>query len=136
MFAVRERVELTQEINRVEVLTPAEPVGHPLPFLARVVQVQHGRDGIHSEPIHVILLQPEQRVREQEIADLVSAVVEDQRAPVAVLSLTRILMLEERRPVEPGQPVGVLREVARDPVQDHTDVVPMALIDERLEVLR
>ena len=48
---------------------------------------------------------------EQEVPDLVAAVVEDERAPVLVLALPRILVLEERRAVEPREAVRVLREV-------------------------
>ena len=103
-------------------------------MVARVVQVEHRRDGVHAQAVGVVLLQPEERVGEQEAADLGAPVVEDERAPVAVLALPRIGMLEERGAVEPGEPVGVLGEVARHPVEDDADVVLMARVDERLEV--
>src|SRR5205823_13322510 len=84
----------------------------------------------------VIFAQPEQRVRQQEVADLVAPVVEDQRAPVLMLALTRILVLEERCPVEPREAVLILRKMSRHPAEDHADAGLMARRDEKLEVLR
>ena len=82
-----------------------------------------------------ILLQPEQRVRNQERAHFVAAVVEDQRAPVAMLALARVGVLVERRAVEVGQPVRVLREVRRHPIDDHADARLVAAVDEVHEIV-
>ena len=81
-------------------------------------------------------LEPEERVGEQEVAHLVAAVVEDQRAPVGVLALARVLVLVERRAVEAAQAVVVLREVRRHPVEDHADAGLVQGVDEELEVVR
>ena len=121
---VRLRVELAQEIDRLEVLAAAESIRHPLAVVARVVEIEHRGDGIHAQAVGVVLLQPEERVREQEVADLVAAVVEDERAPVAMLALPRIGVLEERRAVEPREPVRVLGKMARHPVEDDADLLP------------
>ena len=118
MLAVRQRVQLLQERDRLEVLAAAEPVRHPLPCLARVVEVQHRRDRVDAQAVDVILLEPEQRVRQQEVADLVAAVVEDQRAPVLVLALPRIGVLVERGAVEARQAVRVLRESGPAPSRE------------------
>ena len=88
------------------------------PSLARVVEIQHRRDRIHAQPVDVVLLEPEQRVRQQEVADLVAAVVEDQRAPVLMLALPRIGVLVERGAVEPREAVRVLRKVSRAPSRE------------------
>jgi hypothetical protein len=102
---VRQRVQLPQELHRLEVLAPTVPVGHPLPRLARVVQVQHRRDGVDAQAVDVELPQPEERVAQQEVADLVAAVVEDERAPVLVLALPRVFVLVGGRAVEAREPV-------------------------------
>ena len=115
MLAVRQRVELLQELDRVEVLAAAVPVRNPLARRARVVEVEHRRHGVHAQAVDVVLLEPEERVRQQEVADLVAAVVEDERAPVLVLALPRIGVLVERRAVEAREAVLVLRESARAP---------------------
>ena len=78
----------------------------------------------------MILLQPEHRVRDQEGPNLVAAVVEDQRAPVAMLAHARVGMLVQRRAVEERESVRVLREVRRHPVHDHADAILMACIDQ------
>ena len=84
----------------------------------------------------MVLLEPEQRVRQQEVADFVPAVVEDQRAPVLVLALPRILVLVQRRAVEAREAVLVLRKMAGHPVEDDADAGLVAGVDEQLEVLR
>ena len=84
----------------------------------------------------MILLQPEERAAQEEAPDLVPPIVEDQRAPVLVLALARVLVLVERRPVEAGQAVRVLGEVPRHPVEQHADPRPVARVDERPEVVR
>src|SRR4051794_7117461 len=80
MLAMRQAVQLLQETDRLEVLAPAVLIRDPLSRLARVIEVEHRRDGVHAEAVDVVLLEPEQRVRQQEIADLVAPVIEDQRA--------------------------------------------------------
>ena len=136
MLGVRQRIELPQELDRLEILAAAEAIRHPLPLLARVVEIEHRGDRVDAEPVDVILGEPVERVGEKEIADLVAAVVEDQRAPVAMLALARIRVLVERGAVETGQRVGVLGKVPRHPVENHADAVLMALVHEGLELRR
>ncbi len=71
---------------------------------------------------------------EEEVADLVAAVVEDHRAPVGMLALARVFVLVEGGAVEAAQAVAIAREVGRHPVEDHADAVLMAVIDEVHEV--
>ena len=118
---MRQRVQPLQELDRLEVLAAAEAVGNPLAFAPRVVEVQHRRDRVHAQAVDVILLEPEQRVRQQEVPDLVAAVVEDERAPVLVLALPRIGVLVERGAVEARQTVLVLGKVSRHPVEDDAE---------------
>ncbi len=67
------------------------------------------------------LLQPVQGVGDEEVADLVAAVVEDERAPVRVLAALRVGVLVQRGAVEPGQRPFIAREVRGHPVEDHAD---------------
>ena len=121
MLAVAELVEPLEEVDRLEVLVAAEDVGDPLAGLARVVEVEHRGDGVDPEAVDVVALEPEQGVAEEEVADLGAAVVEDLRAPVAVLAQPRVLVLVEVGAVEVAQPVEVAGEVGGDPVEDHAD---------------
>src|SRR5262249_60751495 len=91
-------------------------------------------DRIDAQPVGVVLLEPEQRVRQEEVADFVAPVVEDQRAPVAVLALPWVGVLVERGAVEAREAVRVFGKVAGNPVEDDADPRLVAAIDERLEV--
>ncbi len=135
LVAMQDLVELLEEGDRLEVLAPAELVGHPLARLARVVEVEHRGDGVHADPVGMELARPEQRVGEQEVLDLVAPVVEDERAPVGVRAAARVLVLVERRAVEASERPGVAREVRRHPVQQHADAVLVHAVDEAAEVV-
>ena len=82
---------------------PPQLVGHPLPALAGVVEVEHRGDGVDPQAVDVELLEPVQGVGDEEVADLVAAVVEHERPPVGVLALARVGVLVERGAVEAGQ---------------------------------
>ena len=97
---VQQLVELLQERNRFEILASAEAVRHPLALLARVVEVQHRRHGVDAQPVDVVLAQPEERVREQEVLHLGATEVEDVRAPVRMVAASRVVVLVERGAVE------------------------------------
>ena len=68
-------------------------------------------------------------------AHLVAAVVEDQRAPLALLAFARVGVLVERGAVEERQPVRIFGEVRRHPVHDHADARLMAAIHEVHEIV-
>ncbi len=89
-------VQLAQEFDRLQILAAAVAIGHPLPRRARVVEIEHRRHRIHAQSVHVVLVQPEQRVGEEEVPHFVPAVVENQGAPLAVLTLAGIGMFVER----------------------------------------
>ncbi len=136
IFLMDQLVELLEEIHGLEILAAAELVGNPLARLARVVQIEHGGHRIHAQAVDVVDIGQEDRVGEQEGAHFVAAVVEDIGAPVLVLALARIVVLVEMRAVEIGQPVAVLREMRRHPVDDHADALLVAAVHEVLEVVR
>ena len=129
-------VHLAQKLDGFQILPAPVAVRQPLAGGPAVIQIQHGRDGIDAHPVHVIAVRPEQRIRHQEVADLVAAVVEDLGAPFAVFAQARIRMLVQRRSVEAGQAVGIAGKMPRHPVEDHAEPCPMARVDERHEVVR
>src|SRR5205814_6065861 len=65
----------------------------------------------------------------------VPAEIEDERAPVGLHALARILVLVERRAVEARKPVRVGRKMAGHPVENHADAVTVAFVDEKPEVV-
>ena len=82
------------------------------------------------------LLEPVQRVGDQEVAHLAAAEVEHERAPVGLLAAARVGVLVERGAVEAGQRPLVAREVRRHPVHDHAVAVLVQVVDEVAEVVR
>ncbi|MDR6171997.1 hypothetical protein QE359_003026 [Curtobacterium sp. SORGH_AS776] len=130
---VRGRVRLLQERDRLEVLASAVDVRQPLG--ARVVEVQHRGDGVHAKPVDVELLEPVERVRDEEVADLRLSEVEHVRAPVELLATAGVRVLEQRVAVELRQGPLVLREVPGDPVHDHADAGGVQPVDEVPEVV-
>ena len=80
-------------------------------------------------------LEPVQGVGDEEVAHLVAAVVEDERAPVGVLALTGVGVLVQGRAVEAGQRPVVAREVGGHPVDDHADAPLVQVVDEEPEVV-
>ena len=86
-------VEATQEIDRIEIFPAAILVGDPAPGGPAVVQIEHRSDGIYAQAIDAVPIQPEQRVRDQEIHYFGAAVIVDQRAPVEMAALQGIGVL-------------------------------------------
>ena len=62
--------------------------------------------------------------------------VEDAGVPVGVDALARISMLEEMGPVEEPDPVLIVREMRRDPVQNDPNPGLVKAVDQVHEVLR
>ena len=129
------RVHLLQERHRLEVLAAAVLVRHPLAVLARVVEVEHRGDGVDAQPVDVELLEPVERVGDEEVAHLGAAEVEDVRAPVRLLAAPRVGVLVQRRAVEAGQRPLVLREVRGHPVDDDADAGLVQRVDQVAEVV-
>src|SRR5436190_15561820 len=136
MIAVNAGVEVAQEGDGLEVLTPAEFVRYPLAGLPAVVEVKHRGHRIDPEAVSVIAFKPKQRVRFQKIRDLTPPVVVDERAPVLVKPKTRVRVLIERRAIEPRQAVGIGREVCRHPVEQDADACLVKSIDEPRKIVR
>ena len=76
----------------------------------------------------MVFLQPKKRVADEEVFHLVAAVVEDERAPVLMLSQAGILMLVEEASIVAGEAVGIFGEVSRHPVQNHSDPCLVAAV--------
>ena len=68
VVAVDDLVEPLEEGDRLQVLAAAVAVGHPLARLARVVEVEHRGDRVHAQAVDVVLVEPEERVGDEEVA--------------------------------------------------------------------
>ena len=127
-------IEFAQEVNRIEVLTAAEFVGDPIPWIAGVIEVEHRSDRVDSKSIDMESIEPKQGIGDQKVTDLMTSVIEDHGPPVGMLTLARVLVLVQCAAIEAVQAQGVFGEVGRDPIDDHTDGVLVAVVDEVHEV--
>ena len=78
-----------RNVDGLEILAPPVAVRHPLARRAGVVEVEHRGDAVDPQAVRVELLEPVERVRDEEVPHLVPAVVEDERAPVRVRAAAR-----------------------------------------------
>ena len=123
-------VEALDEIDGFEIFAATIAVGNPFVVLARIIEIEHGSDGVHAQSIDVIFVQPEERVGNQIVLDFVAAVVVDQRAPIGMRALARIGVFVEMRAVEHAEAMGVAREMRGSPVEKDAEAGLMAAVDE------
>src|SRR5882757_3010647 len=136
MERINNFVQTLQEGDRREIFPAAEFIRNPLPFVSGVVEIEHGSHGVHAQPVNVVLVEPEDGIRDQKILHFVAAVVEDQSAPIRMLSLARVGMLVEMGAIELSQAVAVTREMRGRPVQKNSNAGLVEPVDEVHEVLR
>src|SRR5699024_9720091 len=127
---------MTEEFNGFQIFIFSVLVCHPLSILSAVIQIQHRCNRIHTEPIYVVFLNPEKRVGDQEILDLISSVIKDFGTPVRILPFSGICIFISRSAVKVSQSMGLPRTMRRHPVQDDANLVFMHIIDEIFEILR
>src|SRR3989440_11574842 len=116
---MRRLVEFLQKRNRFEILSSAKFIRYPFAFLAAVVEVEHRRDRIDAQTIQMKFAQPIQRVGDQKISNLVTAIIENVSAPIGMLALARVEMLVESSPNEASECERILRKMRRHPIHDH-----------------
>jgi hypothetical protein len=129
-------VHLFQKLDGLEILAAAVTIGNPFARLAAVIEIEHRGHRIHPQPIDVVAVGPKQRVAHEEIAHLVTPIIEYLGAPLRMLAQPRIRVLVQGSPVELRQPMPIAREVRRHPIENDADAGLMAAIDEVHEVLR
>ena len=103
----------------------------------RMVMVEHGGHAIKAEAVEVVLVQPEFQVGEQEVDDLILAVVEALGIPcqmVAPLPLVEELVLGAIEHVDAFR--GVFGGVGMHHIQQHPQPHPVGLVHQILQILR
>ncbi len=109
-------VEAAQESDGVEVFPAAIFVRDPAACGPAIVEIEHGGDRIDAQAVDGIALQPEQRVRHQEVDDLGAAVVVNQGAPVEMTALQRVGVLVQRGAVEMAEAMRIVGKMPGHPV--------------------
>ena len=136
MLSIDVLVQPAEERDGLEVLAATVHVRQPFACLPRIVEIEHRRDGVHSETVRVVGAEPVIGTREEEAPDLVAPVVEDQRVPIGVVPTAGIRVLVQMRSVEVRQAVLVGGEVRRHPVEDHAETALMQMVDQEHQILR
>src|SRR5436309_2573421 len=114
-------IELAQEVDGLEVFTAAILVGNPFAVPPRIIEIEHRGDGVHAEAVDMKTLAPEKRVGQEENADLMPAIIENEGAPILVRAFAGVFVLEKRGAVEAGESPIVAREVGGYPIDDDAD---------------
>ena len=95
---------------------PAVDVWRPTAIFAAIVEVQHRRDRVHAQAVHMELAQPERSRGKEKALHLAAAIVEHTRSPALVLALIGVGVFVAGRAVKVDEAVRVLAEVRRQPV--------------------
>src|SRR6266567_9103514 len=114
----------------MQIFAAAELIGNPLAGLARVIEIEHGSDGVHAEAVNVVFVEPEEGVGNQIVLHFIAAVVVDQRAPIGMRALARVGMLVEMAAVKLRQAVSVAREMRGSPIENDADAGLVTAVDE------
>ena len=133
---MRQFIKAADKIDGFQILPATVFIGQPVAGLARIIAIQHGCDRVHPQPVDVKFLQPEQRVGEQKFAHLIAPEIENQRAPIAMLALARIFVLEQRGPSKRYSPCASRGKCAGHPVEDHPDPGLVARVHEESKIVR
>ena len=123
-----------EELDCLKVFASAVDVGQP--FVAGVIQIEHGSYRVDTQAVDVEFLRPVEGIGHEEVADLVAAEVEDVGAPVCLLAAAWVGVLVQRLAVEAAECPFILGEVGGDPVDDDADAGRVQVIDERAQLVR
>ena len=129
-------VELLQKFDSLKIFIAAVFIRHPLAVLAVVIEIQHRCNGVYPYAVKVIFFKPERSGGHQKRANLIFSEVKDSCSPSVMLALSRVAVFIERSAVKFVKTVCVLREVCRNPVQNHAYSVFVAFIYKIHKVLR
>ena len=127
---------MLEEFDRFQVLISTVFICNPLSILFSIIKIQHGSHCIHTEPVHMVMLDPEQRISDQEVPHFRFSIVKDLRAPVRMLTLSRVRIFISRGSVKISESVGISREMSRYPVKDDTDLIAVQIIYHIRKVFR
>jgi hypothetical protein len=108
----------------------SELIGNPFSFFPPIIEIEHRGDGIHSQAINMVAIQPIESAVEKEVSDLDTIVIEDAAVPVRMMAEPWVGMVVEVRAVELGKSMRIVRKVSGSPVHEHTDSGLMGRIDE------
>src|SRR5690349_5665380 len=129
MGAIGGGVHPLQEGDGSLVLASTLLIRYPLASFARIIEIEHGGDGIDPQTVGMETLHPIERIVDEEGLNFGAAEIIDGGVPVGVEAAARVVMLIERGAVEMRQPVLVGRKMRRYPVEDDAEPQLMRAVD-------
>ena len=79
-------IQLSEKGDSLKVFVPAVNIRYPLSRLAVIVEIEHGCYRIYAQPVHMILTQPKQRIRDKKALNLAPTDIKAACAPTLVLT--------------------------------------------------
>ena len=132
-FRAHQGIEAAEEGHGIKVFPAAIRIGRPFALGAGIIQPDHRADRIHPQPIGMVFAQPEQRIGDEESQHLRPAKIIDRCAPIGMRAAPGVGVFVKRLAGEHRQPMRILGEMRRHPVQQHADLGLMRGIDEAFE---
>src|SRR6202167_5529135 len=129
-------IEFLEKRNRLEVLVAAVDIRNPFAALAAVVEVEHRRNRVDTNPVGMKFFEPVLRIAQQRTPHFVAPEIENVGGPFGMEALPRIDVLVQRAAVETPKAKRVGREMRGSPVENHSDTVLMQAVDQVAEVVR
>ncbi len=123
MCTVNNGIQVLEKLNRIKVFIAAVLVCNPLSVLLAIVKIKHGSHSVHSESVDVELPYPEQCICNEEIANLIFAVVKYLCTPVRMLTKSRVRMLIQTSTIKLTQTMCIPWKMSRNPVKNDTNVI-------------
>src|SRR5205807_10581795 len=94
-----------KEFDRFNIFTPAIPIGNPFSFFARVVEVEHRRDGVNPQAVGMITIKPKDRVADKKALYLGATVIKNVALPLGMIALAGVGVFIEMASIEKSQAV-------------------------------
>src|SRR5215475_9152358 len=95
MLTMDENVQVLDKVHGSDIFMAAKLVGNPFASLPAVIQVQHRSDGVHSETIYMVGIQPKQGAVQEKVANFGAVIIEDPAVPVRMVAESGICMVVE-----------------------------------------
>ena len=116
MIFFHHSVQMAQKFHRLIVFIAAIFIWQPVTVLFPIIQVEHGRHCIHTKPVDMELLDPEQGIGHEKILNLFSSIIKDIGSPVGMLSPPPIRMFVHCLAVKVSKTMGILWKMCWHPV--------------------
>ena len=125
---------MLEELDGLKILVAAVDIRAPLTVFSAVIQIENGGHRVHTETVHMELLDPVEGIGNQEVFHFIFAEIKDLGTPVRMLAFSGICILITAGSVKLRQSVGIFREMRRNPVKNDADLVFVEIVHQIFEI--